>query len=172
MLVSFSPRRQDCDLLVLDASWIGEAVHRQVGEMLCQHPCARFQPRLGYHKHQNSGSLQPAIRVFEKHQLQPLIVGSADFKVVGWVEVDEGQRIRRTAHLERIGMDCFDATNSGLFCPKGINFDAVAVSRKCIEQASKTRAIAHARIEGCKRFVRGKATLQSSRLTMGKWEKP
>src|SRR5580692_12140070 len=136
-------------------------VHHQVDKVFAQDSRARLQLRLWNDKQQNAARRQPAVGVLQKYQFLPLVVCLADFKVIRRIEIEQRKCFRWTAHIESIGLQCFDSQRSSLLGPVPVNFDPVAVGFGSVEQMRKRDAVSDAWIKSRKLWREDEAISQA-----------
>src|SRR5450755_4387845 len=169
--MSFTAGRQDRNLLVLYASWLSEPEHSQISELFAQQPRAFSQSRLWNHKQQNTAGPEPAIGVFQEDGFQSLVVIFPGFPVVRRIEVEHGHCFRLAPDIHGVRLQSLDSQCFRLFCPIGVDFNAVTMSCYVVKQVSERRSVADAGIERRESFGKSQPILQSPDLRYRKREK-
>jgi len=59
----------------------------------------------------------------------------------------QGHGFRRASHVHGVGLQSLDSQCSRLFCPIGIDLNAIAMSGYIVKQASESDAVADAGID-------------------------
>src|SRR5208283_205398 len=145
--MSLATGRKHHNLLVLQASRLGESEYAQVREVFAQQSCTFRQWQLGDDENQHAASLEPAIAVFKEDQFQSLIVALSGFPIVRRVQVEQGHRFRRAPDVHGVSLQSIDSQGSCLFEPIGVDLDAIAMSASALQQVSECHSVANTRIE-------------------------
>jgi hypothetical protein len=85
--------------------------------------------------------------VFQEDQFQSLIVALSRFPIVRRVQIKEGHRFGLAPDIHRVGLQSLDSQGSRLFCPIGVDLNAIPVSGYAMQQVGERRAIANTGIK-------------------------
>ena len=75
-----------------------------------------FQLRLRNDEYQHTAGFQPPVRMFQKHEFQPLIVTLSNFSTIGRIEVKKRKCFCWTTHIQSVRMQRVDSQVRSLFC--------------------------------------------------------
>src|SRR6266852_3329797 len=139
--------------------------------MFAQQPRAFRQSQLRNHQEQHAPSLEPTVTVFQEDRFQSLVVALPGFPIVRRIQIKQGHGLRRASHIHNVGLQSLDPQSSRLFCPIGVDLDAIAMSGDAMQQVSERHAIPYAGIECRELGCEGKAILQPCGLPYGQREK-
>ena len=108
--VSLLPRSanpEEYDLLIEDALGRRQAIDRLVAEVRRQHPPAVIDAIKRDHHYQHTARFQPPEEVLQENGFHPLVPALSDLEVVGWVQVQEGERFNGRMAIESAALDNF-----------------------------------------------------------------
>ena len=72
---------------------------------------------------------------------------SPGFPIVRRIQIKQGHSLRRAFHIHGVGLQSLDSESFRLFCPIGVDLDAIAISGYAMQQVSKCHAISHAGVD-------------------------
>src|SRR5258708_19520049 len=110
--------------------------------------------------------------MFEEDQLQSLVVALCGFPIVRRIQVEQGHSFLLAPDIHGVGLQSLNSQGSRLFCPIGVDLNAITVSGYAMKQVSERHAISHARIERREFRCEGKALHQPWGFRHGQWEEP
>lgn len=124
-LLARSANPEEYDLFVQNALRRRQAKDCLVPKVRCQHPPAVIDAIEGNDHHQYPAQLQPPEAVLQEDGFHPLVPALSHLKIVGRVQIEEGERFDWSVAVEGAALDDFVGTPSGLSRAVRIEFDGV-----------------------------------------------
>src|SRR5437764_10022043 len=101
--LTFLPRTTNAEynrLFVGHSFGFREPIDRLFLELRCKNRSAVVYAIVGNHHNENASRSNPPRDMFQEKPLHALVLPFADFKVIGWIEIDERERIYRGVSIE------------------------------------------------------------------------
>src|SRR6266852_1743935 len=102
-----SSNAEQYGLLVALCSRLSQPVDRLVLEMRTQDIPALIDAIERYHHREYAAGLEPAKELIQKQFFHPLILTFADLKIVGRVQIQQGERLHGCLGVESIALNHF-----------------------------------------------------------------